>query len=148
MIAEVVAGSFMIVALIHVYWALGGKLGAEAAIPHVPATPGAKQPMAQVAAFKPTPVVTLLVAAALVIVAGLVSLRAGLFGPPVSHWTIRWSIAGVAVLMFARAIGDFRLVGLFKRTKGSTFAVMDTWLYSPLCITLGLGLAVVAFRSS
>lgn len=36
--------------------------------------------------------------------------------------------------MLARAVGDFRLVGFFKKVKGSEFALMDTLLYSPLCV--------------
>jgi hypothetical protein len=145
MIATIVASSFVIIALIHVYWALGGQIGAEAAIPHVPAAPRPNQPPVEIAAFKPTPAMTLLVATALAVVAALVSLRAGLFGTPLSQGTIRWSITGVAVVMFARAIGDFRLIGFFKHVTGSKFALMDTWFYSPLCIVLGLGLASVAW---
>jgi Protein of unknown function (DUF3995) len=53
-------------------------------------------------------------------------------------------IAGAAVVLIVRAIGDFRLVGFFKRVRGSRFARMDTLLYSPLCLALGAALAVLA----
>jgi hypothetical protein len=46
--------------------------------------------------------------------------------------------------MLARAVGDFRLVGFFKTVRGSTFARMDTRLYSPLCVLLGIGMALIA----
>jgi hypothetical protein len=43
-----------------------------------------------------------------------------------------------------RAIGDFNYVGFFKRRRGTRFAHLDTRLYSPLALGLGLGTAIVA----
>jgi hypothetical protein len=45
----------------------------------------------------------------------------------------------LALLFLARAIGDFRLVGFFKRLRGTRFASLDTRYYSPLCLGLALG---------
>ena len=44
----------------------------------------------------------------------------------------------------ARAIGEFRYVGFFKRVVGSRFATLDTFVYSPLCLALAIGVALVA----
>ena len=84
-------------------------------------------------------------AAALVAIALLVCLRAGLYFSPVSHGALQWGISAIAVLMFARAIGDSELVGFFKKVGGSRFARLDTYFYSPLCLVLGAGLLVVAW---
>lgn len=50
----------------------------------------------------------------------------------------------VADAMLLRAVGHFRLVGFFKKITGSRFARLDTMLFSPLCMALGLGLSAVA----
>ena len=55
----------------------------------------------------------------------------------------RWlGVAGpiaVGVVLLARAVGDFRYVGFFKRVRGSRFATLDSRYFSPLCLLLGLG---------
>ncbi|MGK9517941.1 DUF3995 domain-containing protein, partial [Salmonella enterica subsp. enterica] len=81
----------------------------------------------------------------LVLIALLVSLRAGLFFQPVGHQALQWGISAIALIMFARAIGDSELVGFFKKVGGSRFARLDTFFYSPLCLMLGTGLLVVAW---
>lgn len=144
-IARVVAATFVALGLMHVYWALGGRLGAGAAVPTISSTAADGQPRV-FAAFKPTRTATLGVAAALVFVAVLVGLRAGLTGSAVQHWTIRWIILIVAAILFARAIGDLRLVGFFKTVTATEFAQLNTWLYSPLCMMLALGLVFVVWR--
>jgi len=141
MLAWYLFTSFTAISLVHVYWALGGSWGSDAAIPRLPGR-GVGAP--SVAAFKPSAVGTLMVAVALALVATLVSLRAGLLGPRQLQAVIQYLLVGVALLMLARAVGDFRLVGFFKRIQGSPFAWLDTWIYSPLCVLLGSGLAWLA----
>jgi hypothetical protein len=50
-------------------------------------------------------------------------------------------------LLFLRAIGDFHLIGFFKRVRGTRFASLDTAVYSPLCLALALGVFVVAYAN-
>lgn len=137
---------FALLGLVHVYWALGGRRGLAAALPQLPVPPGRQQPgePAQRNAFTPSPAATLAVAAALLGVALLVALRGGLFGAPVPHAAVRLVLGAAALAFFARAVGDFRLVGFFKRVKGSTFARMDSRVYSPLCVLLGAGMGWMA----
>lgn len=140
-LAQWVVTTFVLISLIHVYWALGGRWASNAVVPQVVDGAGAGlRP-----AFKPSPLGTLAVALALLVIAGLVSLRVGLFMPAIEHWSLQWLISAIAMLMFARAIGDSNLVGFFKERVGSTFARLDTWAYSPLCVVLGAGLLVVAW---
>lgn len=137
---------FALLGLMHVYRALGGRWGLQAALPQLPVAPGRQQPgePAQRNAFTPSPATTLAVAVAMLGVALAVALRGGLLGAPVQYVALRFVLGAVAVALFARAVGDFRLVGFFKRVKGSTFARMDSRLYSPLCVLLGAGVGWLA----
>jgi len=143
-IATPLALVFLFLALLHVHWAFGGKFGSLAAVPERPGGIGADGRPVMVKAFQPSRLGTLVVAGGLTGVATLVALRSGLLGAPPSHWTIRIALSLAALGMLARAVGDFTLVGFFKSVRGSRFARMDTILYSPLCVLLGLGLGLVA----
>jgi hypothetical protein len=140
-VGSAIAGVFAALSVLHVYWALGGTAGLAAAIPARPSSgdDGANNGK-PVPAFHPTIPMTLLVAAALATVSALVSLRAGVFAPATTHWSLQWSLAAVALILALRAVGDRNLVGLFKQVKGTRFAMLDSWLYSPLCALLALGI--------
>jgi Protein of unknown function (DUF3995) len=130
-----VAAVLLGLAVIHVYWAIGGRLGAGAAVPETAGRP----------AFTPSPNATLSVAlgltvAALVVLGRVQVWRSSLI-PPAAFSAGTWVLAGVFLL---RAVGDFRLVGFFKRVRGTRFATRDTFLYSPLCLALGLSLVGIA----
>jgi hypothetical protein len=137
-----VAAVFAALSALHVYWALGGSFGMAAAVPEVPSTRGEHAGDGTLKkAFTPSAAMTLLVAVALGSVGAIVCLRAGVFAPARTHWLLRWALAAVALILMARAVGDLRLVGFFKKIRGTRFAVLDTWLYSPLCVLLAIGLA-------
>ena len=119
---------------LHIYWAFGGRWGSVAGIPQVDGRP----------AFTPSRLATLLVALGLAAAAALPLVRVGAFPFPVSPWLSRWSAVFLAFIFFARAVGDFRLVGFFKRVRGTPFAIWDTRLFSPLCLLLAAGFARVA----
>jgi hypothetical protein len=140
-VARWIVGIFAFISLVHLYWAAGGKVGCMAAIPQLPGefASGPKP------AFKPSALGTFLVALGLVLIAVLVCLRAGLYFEPISNGALQWGISAVALILFARAIGDSELVGFFKKVGGSRFARLDTFFYSPLCLVLGAGLLVVAW---
>ena len=106
------------VAAMHVYWALRGGAGLAGAVPEVAGKP----------LFRPGRLATLAVALAL---AGLVALLPA-------------GCALAALGFLARAVGDFRHVGLFKRASASRFARLDTWVFSPLCLLLAGLVALVA----
>ncbi|MFC6339788.1 DUF3995 domain-containing protein [Pseudomonas karstica] len=140
-VARWIVGVFAFISVVHVYWAIGGKWGSMAAIPQLPGE-FASGPRP---AFKTSALGTFLVALGLVLIALLVCMRAGLYFEPVSHSALQWGISAIALIMFARAIGDSELVGFFKKVGGSRFARLDTLFYSPLCLVLGAGLLVVAW---
>jgi hypothetical protein len=98
-----VTAIFVLLGLMHVYWALGGRLGRGAALPQLPVPPGWQKhgEPAMVNAFNPGPAVTLVVAVALIAVGGAVALRGGLFAAPVQHVALQAMLA-------ARGAGDVR----------------------------------------
>ena len=59
------------------------------------------------------------------------------------HYLLAWACYALALGLLARAIGEFKYVGFFKKVRGSKFARMDTLLYSPVCLLLSAGVAVV-----
>ena len=124
----VLASIFGILALIHIYWALGGTTGSVQAVPSVDGN----------ATFKPSVGSTLAVAGGLLI-AMLVALGSvGVFGDFIPPLTYAWLMLAIALLFLLRAIGDFGLVGFFKKPSDSAFAYWDTRLFSPLCVVVTL----------
>jgi len=122
MLAIATAAVFVFLAGLHFYWAAFGTGRSSAAVPEVNGVP----------AFRPSKAATTAVGLALLGVAAIVL------------FNVKLLLACAAAVLVLRAIGDFRLVGFFKRVRGSKFARMDTLLYSPLCLALGAALAVLA----
>ena len=124
MLAMATAAVLVFLAGMHFYWAAFGTGKRSAAIPEVDGVP----------VFKPSKAATAAVGVVLLGTAAVVLLD------------VKLLLAGAAAVLILRAVGDFRLVGFFKRVRGSKFAHMDTLLYSPLCLALGAALAVLAAR--
>jgi hypothetical protein len=126
--AMLVAGTLGAIALLHLYWAVGGARARLGAVPERDGRP----------AFQPSRAATLAVAAALMAAAALVSVGGRLVPNPLPTTATRVLVFCLGGVLVARAIGDFRLVGFFKSARVGEFARRDTWLYSPLCLTLGI----------
>ena len=122
-----------ILALWHVYWAFGGMLGKAAAIPELNGAP----------TISPSPAGTLAVAVALFVAESLVAAVGGLVTVAWSPDLLFWCARGLACLFLLRAIGDFRVLGFFKRVRGTRFATLDTLVYAPLCLALSAGIFVL-----
>lgn len=126
---------FLTLSLWHVYWLLGGLVGSDAAIPEVDGKP----------VFQPSVVATFIVAVALALCALLIAATAGLVSLPLSQTVLAWLTRALAIVLLLRAIGDFKFVGFFKRSRGTRFARLDTLVYSPLCLLLAIGSFIVGF---
>ncbi|WP_428391616.1 DUF3995 domain-containing protein [Lichenicoccus sp.] len=125
-----VAGVAILLSLatLHLYWAVGGTFGKGAAIPERNGKP----------VLRPSPTGTLVVAVGIYAIAILVAARVGWFTVPNSSLGLRVAVWLAAGVFAARAVGDFRYVGFFKRVRGTRFARFDTRYYSPLCCLLAL----------
>jgi hypothetical protein len=135
LVAVLIGTTLLALSALHVYWAAGGKTPGAAVIPEVSGH----------RVFEPTRLTTVAVAVALACAALVVLARGGLFGLSFPAAPIAWACGLVGVAFVLRAVGEFRLVGFFKSVDGTQFAAMDTWLYSPLCLVLGLGALWLAF---
>lgn len=137
----ILAGSLIVVfsglALIHLYWLFGGRAGQLGAIPELDGK----------LIFEPTPLAILVVTIGLALCALVIAGTAGMLALPFSRSALVWMTRGLAVVLLLRAIGDFRLVGFFKQFRDTRFASLDTAVYSPLCLVLAIGAALVGFAS-
>lgn len=130
----------LVVALIsalHVFWALGGEWGGTGA---VPSRPG-EAPL-----FSPSVATTLVAAAIFALAAWIIVVAGGLarpVGPSRIYLVGTWCV-GLAFV--ARAVGDFRYVGFFKRVHGTPFAAMDDRIFSPLALVIGLAVLWLAWK--
>lgn len=132
--AAITAIVFVVLGLWHAYWAAGGRLAHRAALPIQNGQP----------LFRPSPLGTLAVAAALIGCAWITAANGGLVTAPPLRW-LPWLGMAVALGLLARAIGDFRCVGFFKRKGEDPFARLDTRFYSPLCLLLAAGVALASW---
>jgi Protein of unknown function (DUF3995) len=128
---------FLCLATLHVYWALGGQFGKLAAVPRVEGR----------TLFRPTPVGTLAVAAALVVAAGVVAGTLGWLGRPVPTHTFRLLLFAMSIVFVLRAVGDFHYVGFFRSVGEGPFGYWDLRLYSPLCLLIAMAAFFVGWRT-
>lgn len=94
--------------------------------------------------FVPSVAATVGVGVALLLFALLVAASGGLVEVGVSPRFLSWASLALALGLFARSVGEFKYVGFFKRVRGSRFARLDSLVYSPLCLLLAVGVALVA----
>jgi hypothetical protein len=119
---------FLFLSSIHFYWGLGGRWGSEGVIP-------VKDNNVKV--MMPGPLPTFIVALGLLGFGLFILTKSGLINLILPLWLEKyglWIIAGIFIL---RAIGEFKYVGFFKKTKQTKFGQNDTKYYSPLCLLIG-----------
>lgn len=133
-LALVVCSAFIGLALWHFRMATLPMTGESSAVPSVDGKP----------LFVPSRKSTVLVGAVLLLFAGLVAATAGIVLVGLPAVALVWLSYALATGLLARAIGEFKYVGFFKRVRGSRFAKLDSLFYSPLCLLLAIGVTLVA----
>jgi hypothetical protein len=129
------AAIFVGLGLVHVYWALGGQSGGAAGVPSVDGRP----------LFRPSPLGTGMVAAALLVAAWVIAGAIGWLGEVIPASVFRVLTLAMSLVFLLRAIGDFKYVGFFKPRSGSAFAYWDARVYSPLCLFVAAAAFVVGW---
>lgn len=129
-IGYLTAITFLLLSLLHAFWALGGKWALRAVIP-----PAREYP-SKFACW----LVSFLLFLAMLIVLG----KMGLWGRSFPPWIFTWGIWGVSIVFLLRAIGDFNNIGLFKKAISTIFAYLDKWLFTPLCLLLFIFCVIIA----
>ncbi|MFA5215707.1 DUF3995 domain-containing protein [Sulfuricurvum sp.] len=128
-----------LIGLLHFYWALGGVIGMNIAVPTEDGKP----------LINPGKVATVIVGVALF---GFASVAYLLYFYDLQLTSYRdyilnagWILSGIFTL---RGIGEFNAVGLFKKIKSSEFAYYDTRFYTPFALSMGLVFALLAYGAS
>lgn len=125
---------FLMLAILHFYWAAGGRWGVTATIPTHPNGS---------AIFSPSIFATLVVGAGLSALAVVHLINAKLF---LLEFTLnRFATIGIGIIFFIRAIGDFKWVGLFKTVRETPFGRNDKKYYVPLCLFLSFSSLLIAY---
>lgn len=120
---------FIFLSGLHVYWVFGGNWGLEAALPE-----SFKEKYFEQGNSLRTKTMTLGVAVGLLAFATILWLY---YVMPSSTWAIL-ALRAIGTIFILRAIGDFKVVGLFKKKSDSSFARMDNRLFIPLVAYLGI----------
>lgn len=120
---------FLILSLIHFYWAFGGTLGLENVLPTN--STGSKR-------MEPGLVATFIVAFGLLILIFITIGNKGILDKYIDRKYFRYGALLISVIFFIRAIGDFKFIGFFKTVNETRFASNDTLFFSPLCVLIAL----------
>ncbi len=115
---------FIILGLIHFYWAFSGTIALNKALPTT---------IEGVQLFNPGRFLTIVVGTVLLLFAYMVL-------------KVESSIFILAILFTIRTVGDFHYVGFFKKIKSTPFAIYDTKYFSPLCFYLSISLGFIAYN--
>ncbi|AUC14778.1 hypothetical protein BTO06_06300 [Tenacibaculum sp. SZ-18] len=127
---------FLVLSLLHVYWAFGGVYALGGVIPTA---------QNENKVFKAPPFLTFLVAVFLFLVALVYADAAKVYKVSfLPKFLKEFGVIIFSSIFIIRAIGDFKYVGFFKKIKGTKFAKNDSKYFSPLCVFLGIaGILIV-----
>ena len=121
----------IVIACMHFYWALDYKWGLDKAFPtDIKGKSLSPKPVALVGILKPLTVLVGVVIMGFAYVAYMLSQGH-------HHDYIVYMGWVIGIIFVLRAVGDFNIVGVFKKIKGTVFAKYDTYLYIPLCLFIG-----------
>ena len=129
------ASILLIISLLHAYWMLGGQWGFAAALP----TDESGKQMLNPKVFDCG-----MVAIGLMCMSIYVFSISKIINLPLPNVVSKYGIWVIALIFLARAIGDFKYVGFFKKIKNTRFAELDSRFYTPLCLYLGLTFILIA----
>lgn len=130
MILSILLGIILIgLGLIHFNWVMGGKFGFSESLPK-------KENGERV--FNPKKIDSAIVGIGLTIFGIFYVLKSGLIEFNLPSWIMEYASWIVPIIFLLRAIGEFRYVGFFKSIKTTEFGKLDTKLFSPLCLAIGI----------
>ena len=136
-IAVITITTLTIAGLFHFYWAFGGKIGLDRAIP----TKDGK------ALLNPGKVITIIVG---LIILGFAWVAYLLYFKDLSSISYGkqiiyagWFLSGIFIV---RAIGDFHTVGFFKKINSTKFAEFDTKYFTPLILFWGVVFTILTYQ--
>lgn len=129
--------ALIVMAGFHFYWVFGGKIGLDKALPSRDGE----------LLLKPSKAMTFLVGVILLLFA-YIAFALGFYDFDTIENKSFYQYFGVflSIIFTLRAIGEFNVVGFFKKVKDTPFAIYDTRYYSPLCLILGFIFALLVYN--
>ena len=115
--------------LIHFNWAIGGKFGMVESLP-------TKESGERV--LNPKKIDSAIVGIGLTAFGIFYILKSGLIEYNLPEWIIKYGSWIIPIVFLLRAIGEFKYIGFFKSVKKTDFGKLDTKLFSPLCLIIGI----------
>ncbi len=140
--SPIAIGLFIIltaIAALHVYWGFGGLWPGQTEAELIKTVVGAPNYVRMPPAWMAHSVGGLLV------VSGLLGLSASGVLPIGWEWFARLGTGVVAFVFLARAVSGY-VVPQVGIEQTEPFASLDLWLYSPLCLVLGLGFVYLTWQ--
>ncbi len=121
--------SLALLALIHLNWVVGGTWGFAQALP--------TNERGEIV-LNPGRIDSAVVGSGLLAFALFYLLKSGLVDLPVPNWILTFGGWIIPTIFLLRAMGDFRYIGFFKKVRDTDFGKLDSILFSPLCLTIGI----------
>jgi len=121
----IVMGILVLLALVHFYWAMGGRYGLEQALP-------TNKEGHRI--LNPSMFMTYMVGFVLLGFA-YVAYMLYIGETSIGIKSVGW---GLSLLFLLRVVGDFKMVGIFKKIQNTAFARYDNWVFIPLCLFISL----------
>ncbi|MDQ7047396.1 MAG: DUF3995 domain-containing protein [Sulfurovum sp.] len=139
LIAFIVTITLTIAGLFHFYWALGGKLGLDRAIPTVDGQ----------ALFSPGKILTVLVGF-IILSFAWIAYNLGFNDLSLTSYSQQIIYAGwfLSGIFFLRTIGDFHSIDLFKKIKSTKFSEFDTKYFIPLTLFWAISFGLLTYQVS
>ena len=115
--------------LIHFNWVVGGNFGFSESLP-------TKESGERV--LNPKKIDSAIVGIGLTAFGFLYLLKSGVIEFIIPGWIMAYGSWIIPIIFLLRAIGEFKYVGFFKKIKKTEFGKLDTKLFSPLCLIIGI----------
>ena len=126
---------FILLSILHFYWAFGGNLWQDDVLPT--SSNGLQK-------LNPSKSASLIIAFGLIFLALVTAGSQGLFDRYIKRTYFRYGTLTIAIIFLLRAIGDFKFMGFFKTVTGTKFGINDTQIFSPLCLLIAF-LSILIF---
>jgi hypothetical protein len=115
--------------LIHFNWVVGGNFGFSESLP-------TKESGERV--LNPKKIDSAIVGIGLTAFGFFYLLKSGVIEFIIPGWIMAYGSWIIPIIFLLRAIGEFKYVGFFKKIKKTEFGRLDTKLFSPLCLIIGI----------
>jgi hypothetical protein len=118
---------FLFLSMLHIYWGLGGKWAASAAVP-------TKENNEKI--MNPKLFECFVVAFGLLAFGLFILIKSQILSFDLPNWLMKYGLWFLSIVFIIRAIGEFKYIGFFKKIKTTKFGQLDTKYYSPLCLVI------------